>query len=90
MQQHLMDIVQELLGLHRLTHRWLFEYLEYSYVTWKSGQSSGYGSYGWGSISGRKRGLRVPILVLYTLRNLKQASVDPLRKDLGYSSVDED
>jgi hypothetical protein len=59
-------------------------------VTRNSGQWSGYVSYGWGSISGRKRGLPVPILVLYTLRTLKQASVDPLRKDLGYSSVDED
>ena len=32
----------------------------------------------------------MPILVRYTMRALRRTSVDPLRKDLGYSGVDED
>jgi hypothetical protein len=85
-----MDIVQELLGLQKITHRRLFEYLEYSYVTRNGGQRSGYGPYRWGSIPGSKRDLLMPIPVRYTLRLLKRASVDPLRKYLFYNGVDED
>lgn len=78
------------MGSQRITHAWLSEYLEYSYVTRNSSQWNGYGPYAWGSIPGRKRGLPVPILVRYTLRALKRALVDPLRKDLGYSGVDDE
>ena len=78
-----MDIVKEFLGSQRITHRRLFEYLQYSYVIRNSGQWSCYNPYAWGSIPGRKRALPVPILVRCTLGALKRASVDSLRTDLG-------